>query len=528
MGNRGTLGSFSKLALASGLALLAACNGDYVFGEGGERSFAGSDICNPDCAGRVCGDDGCGGSCGDCTGADLCNGQGTCFDPANCTPDCADRECGDDGCGGDCAPNSCTVDETCNATGQCVANPVSPVTNRSSPAANGDPPVVSGDPPDGLFLDGFFPIGDFIIYPPDVDERVARGINTAFGIGNYSGAFTDQEWDDAMAAAGLKVVRKPLGDLATDAAKPHLLAWEHRDEPDIGTGSPPYYDETLVHTTIPNDYATWKAAAPDQEVFVNLAGIDVESGGPYGCNGPGDIPSRESPPQGRLDCYPTLIAAADWIGNDFYPIGFNNLYGNGDIRQAGWILDKFNGIPNGFNPNWSDDWVNGKPLFGFIENNFFDSNTGTRGATPAEMRAEIWHLIIHGARGYVYFGVRVGPPGFSWDNVDAAHRAEMIRTNRQVTALAYVLQDVINPVSVRATMSAAQLEAGWRDTPSGKYFFVLNTQATPVTGATITLTGIGAETSATVYGESRTEAITDGNITDDFGEFELHIYRVAP
>jgi len=52
--------------------------------------------CMPRCDGRNCGDDGCGGTCGECTGAETCMG-GTC---GVCTPDCTDAMCGDDGCGG--------------------------------------------------------------------------------------------------------------------------------------------------------------------------------------------------------------------------------------------------------------------------------------------------------------------------------------------------------------------------------------------------------------------------------------------
>jgi hypothetical protein len=38
--------------------------------------------CTPDCAGKMCGDDGCGGSCGTCTSPDTCeNGQCTCVTP---------------------------------------------------------------------------------------------------------------------------------------------------------------------------------------------------------------------------------------------------------------------------------------------------------------------------------------------------------------------------------------------------------------------------------------------------------------
>ena len=56
--------------------------------------------CAPECAGKECGDDGCGYQCGYCLvpGEDTCV-NGTC---QACVPDCGDRVCGPDGCGGEC------------------------------------------------------------------------------------------------------------------------------------------------------------------------------------------------------------------------------------------------------------------------------------------------------------------------------------------------------------------------------------------------------------------------------------------
>ena len=107
--------------------------------------------CVAQCDGKVCGSDGCGGSCGDCGGQQVCNTFGICVecvddsqcDYANpctpgvcmdgvcqkevladgevcapgmeckqglctsvtppCQPDCAGKQCGDDGCGNECA-----------------------------------------------------------------------------------------------------------------------------------------------------------------------------------------------------------------------------------------------------------------------------------------------------------------------------------------------------------------------------------------------------------------------------------------
>ncbi|MCA9514576.1 MAG: hypothetical protein KC635_06525 [Myxococcales bacterium] len=79
--------------------------------------------CISDCGDRTCGDDGCGGSCGECGDGLACDG-GTCV----CVPRCADAEaCGqDDGCGGVCATcddgDVCTTDH-CADGDVCVGEP---------------------------------------------------------------------------------------------------------------------------------------------------------------------------------------------------------------------------------------------------------------------------------------------------------------------------------------------------------------------------------------------------------------------
>ncbi|MEZ4265818.1 MAG: agmatine deiminase family protein [Myxococcota bacterium] len=56
------------------------------------RSCAG---CTPECTGKTCGDDGCGGSCGTCAAGTSCNAAGACEAP--CTDACTDGEFGCDG-----------------------------------------------------------------------------------------------------------------------------------------------------------------------------------------------------------------------------------------------------------------------------------------------------------------------------------------------------------------------------------------------------------------------------------------------
>ena len=72
--------------------------------------------CVPNCDGRSCGGDGCGGSCGECSGA--CDTRGSCWD-------CAESErCGDgldDDCDGlvDCDDADCANDAACYVPPSC-------------------------------------------------------------------------------------------------------------------------------------------------------------------------------------------------------------------------------------------------------------------------------------------------------------------------------------------------------------------------------------------------------------------------
>ena len=86
-----------------------------------DQCVDGHCVCSPDCTGRACGDDGCGGSCGTCPGLCGASQPAPCDDgvcAVACCPSCAGRECGDDGCGGSCG--ACQGG-TC-ANGACVVD----------------------------------------------------------------------------------------------------------------------------------------------------------------------------------------------------------------------------------------------------------------------------------------------------------------------------------------------------------------------------------------------------------------------
>jgi formylglycine-generating enzyme required for sulfatase activity/subtilisin family serine protease len=76
--------------------------------------------CHRDCAGKACGDDGCGGVCGVCQAGLVCNANFDCVVP-RCQRQCTGRACGDDGCGGSCG--DCGPGLRCSGAGTCEGIP---------------------------------------------------------------------------------------------------------------------------------------------------------------------------------------------------------------------------------------------------------------------------------------------------------------------------------------------------------------------------------------------------------------------
>ena len=102
----------------------------------GESCQNGRCVCIPNCTGRTCGYNGCGGQCGQCPQGQTCNIAGSCL--PRCQPQCGStgsRICGADGCGGTC-PYRCPGNASC-IRGTCVARPAQPAqpAQPANPAA---------------------------------------------------------------------------------------------------------------------------------------------------------------------------------------------------------------------------------------------------------------------------------------------------------------------------------------------------------------------------------------------------------
>ena len=103
---------FSFLSPALNLAGLCGDSGDS----------GDINCCTPNCAGKTCGNNGCSGTCGTCSGDYICE-NGICakqVTPPQCISNCAGKTCGNNGCGGSCG--TCSSGQTCNSAGQCITD----------------------------------------------------------------------------------------------------------------------------------------------------------------------------------------------------------------------------------------------------------------------------------------------------------------------------------------------------------------------------------------------------------------------
>lgn len=82
----------------------------------GQICMGGECRCASMCVGKECGDDGCGGTCGECPAHNVCTPDGQC----SCIPQCEGKQCGDDDCGSECG--TCPDGNICQ-DGQCICIP---------------------------------------------------------------------------------------------------------------------------------------------------------------------------------------------------------------------------------------------------------------------------------------------------------------------------------------------------------------------------------------------------------------------
>jgi hypothetical protein len=253
----------------------------------------------------------------------------------------------------------------------------------------------------------------------------------------------------------------------------------------IGTFLPDEWD-----THLPNDFTAADAA----RLIPPSAGS-----GPRFLTLTNHFYSRAAPlPQGR-GMYPGLIATADVLGFDLYPMqNWCRFDSFGDVFDSQLDLVAIS---------------RGKPTFQWIEARRMDCSGAELDPTPETLRAEAWLSIAGGAHAIGYFP----------NNWSATVGAEIARTNHEISTLVPALLEP--PIAASASLGST-IKVGARDHNGAVYVIAVNASRTSAT-ATITIPALVDRTLITLDGQHKVQA-KDGAFSATFGPLEARVYIAAP
>ncbi len=344
-----------------------------------------------------------------------------------------------------------------------------------------------------------FPIAVWLQDPSDAAAYKRGGINLYMGL--WQGPTESQL--DILRDAGMPVMcrQNRVGlDHVNDSI---IVGWTQQDEPDNaqadGSGG---YDPCIDPAIIVNYYKTVQEKDPTRPVYLNLGqGVSYIDW------------------VGRGDCradtlsYTQYIEACDIVSYDIYPVTSKYEL----VRNNLWYVAQ--GIDN--LRRWSGD---NKPVWCWIETTHINSENKP---TPAQVNAEVWMALIHGAKGFGYFCHEWVPepnPNALLD--DPVMFPAISKINAQIHQLAPVLNspDVHGIVTVELGTGGVPINIMVKHYEDILYIFSVSMREGVAT-ATFTLNGI-QDVEIAVIGEDRELIISNGIFEDQYEDYEVHLYKI--
>jgi hypothetical protein len=333
----------------------------------------------------------------------------------------------------------------------------------TTPGLPPSPAVALGKPVGAVMLDGqpFFPMIVYSVCPWQYAADLASGINL-FAL-NACGTLQAQLNALGGAAYSTAVAGGQGG------SSPGLIGWFNLDEPDgsnIAASSlpgPPPGVPGLSFLTLTNHF--YSGAAPL--------------------------------PWGR-DMYPSLVAKADVVGFDLYPLQeWCRPDRMADVFYAQRELVRLAGQ---------------KPTFQWIEADSWKCSGPATAVTPATVRAESWLAIAGGAHGLGFWPAR-------WPSAVGAAIAGVARDVARLGPAVYM-------PSAGASDDSPQVQISARTWGGALYVIAINSSYSPA-DATITAPSLSGRT-LTVMGESRRVDAVGDTFQDHFAPLAVHIYIAPP
>jgi hypothetical protein len=261
----------------------------------------------------------------------------------------------------------------------------------------------------------FFFIGVWMQPAKDLKKWKDRGVNVAVTDKPKPDKTTREAYFAAASAAGMKVVIYPDPVFpSNDLKQTSFLAWMQGDEPEnwgpLQKNADGTFDLPGTTQTYCSVYNTLKQLSPSTPVYGNFNGMQLTS-----------TRDKRDAKKGiiRQD-YRDFFCGSDWISGDWY-VRSNGRGPEKIAELQGKMIDYLLELSGGQ-----------KPAFAYIESCNIRITSAKNGAapTPSEMKAQAWVSVIHGAKGIVYFPLKIGG-GFQWDATPPELASAMTEMNNQ-------------------------------------------------------------------------------------------------
>lgn len=352
----------------------------------------------------------------------------------------------------------------------------------------------------------FFPIAVWAQNPAHAAAYKENGINLFINI--YDGL--DQEKLDQLRRAGMKVIPHQNSFALTQLGEPLIYAWMNGDEPDNAQRNPveDKWDPCLDPADVIREYDKIKRNDPTRPVYLNVGrGVaHTDWIGRGAC-------------RGRTDMYMVAnngyLKGCDISSFHIYPVNAHEEEVAGKLWYVAQGIDNLRSWSNSIKPAWC--WIETTRI----------NEQSKRKPTPAEVKAEVWMALIHGAKGFGYFCHSF--VGGKTDDIALLHDAEMLKAvkaiNKQVTSLAAVLNspDTKGYASVKSSNLPVPIDIMTKRAGKTNYLFAV-AMRDGVTSATFK---VKSGKLAHVLGENRTIEIKKGKFTDSFPRYGVRLYKIV-
>ena len=360
---------------------------------------------------------------------------------------------------------------------------------------------------------GFFPIAVWLQDPKNAAKYKAIGVNVYVAL--WRGPNDEQIAE--LKKHGMGVICGQNRWALEHLDEPTIVGWMHGDEPDNAQSLPggKGYGPPIPPKKIIEDYGKIKAKDPTRPVMLNL-GQGVAWDGWYGRG------VRTNHPED----YPEYARGGDVISFDIYPA----------VHDRAAIAGKLWYVPYGVNR--LRQWTGGEKIVWDCIECTRIGNPEVK-PTPAQVKAEVWMSIIHGSQGLIYFCHQFKPNFIEAGLLADEEMAKAVGAiNRQIHDLAAIINSPSVPDALTVEADKAEVSAERvRLLPTGPiatiakrhggatYVFAVRMDNSPAKTA-FQLRGASAKAEVEVLGEGRRITAQSGRFADDFGPYEVHLYKV--